>query len=284
MGVATMDSVDVNTAVAQIDALPLTIARVAGALDRATTAAELLAVWHTTELLYTAAKECARVEIFKKEACHKAMADVLLIQVRAQCRFADEYDAAQKRGELNKPGRPNFSQQEKFSVLEELGLGGKKIHLARKVRDAEKAKPGLAEITLATGEPTRARLMRAVDEALTPPKPPPSPSPRQAPSPPPAQTSTPSTPSTSDIEDEDEDEDEDEAGEELYDRAALQKAWYLGFLRAAESIADLLETFAECENERNTPESKIRAAVLAESAAMARGCEKNARETLESPK
>jgi hypothetical protein len=53
----------------------------------------------------------------------------------------------------------------------DLGFTGKEIHAARRMRDAEKAKPGIVEQTLAAaGEPTRARLKRAVDKVLEPPQ------------------------------------------------------------------------------------------------------------------
>jgi hypothetical protein len=42
-------------------------------------------------------------------ACRRTMADALIIEGRAQCRLADEYDAAQERGEVNKAGGHRLS-------------------------------------------------------------------------------------------------------------------------------------------------------------------------------
>lgn len=53
-------------------------------------------------------------------------------------RLADEYDAAQERGELRSNGERSFSQEEKVG-LNDIGVTGKQIHEARQLRDAEAA-------------------------------------------------------------------------------------------------------------------------------------------------
>jgi hypothetical protein len=55
---------------------------------------------------------------------------------------ADEYDAAQERGEVATKGQPsNVPGQNIKATVEELGLTHKDIHEARIIRDAEKADP-----------------------------------------------------------------------------------------------------------------------------------------------
>jgi hypothetical protein len=70
----------------------------------------------------------------------------------AKLRLADEYDAAQERGEVGqRTGRPKVvPDQNDFSpaTAEEIGLTRKQIHEARTIRDAEKAAPGIVRQTL----------------------------------------------------------------------------------------------------------------------------------------
>jgi hypothetical protein len=77
---------------------------------------------------------------------HRAQADALEIEAAAKRRIADEYDAAQERGEVakigdNLPRTPGGSSKPTAS---DLGLSSKNIHEAREIRDAEKAEPGIA--------------------------------------------------------------------------------------------------------------------------------------------
>jgi hypothetical protein len=177
-GVLAMES----TAIAQPERLPRLIEQAAAALAKATTAAEVLEAREMAALVYDAAKAMARLAKAKQAhdeimaACRRAQADALRIEALALCRFADEYDAAQARGEVAKhsAGNPQIVPQRNdlLPSAADLGFTRKMIMRARKIRDAEKAKPGIVEKTLAAAdEPTRARLMRAVEETLTPPKP-----------------------------------------------------------------------------------------------------------------
>lgn len=93
-------------------------------------------------------------------------ADALAIEHRAQIRIADEYDAAQARGEIRPHGGDRTSHEGKFAV-EDIGLTDKKLYEARRIRDAEERDPGIVERTLndaiARGdEPTRAEVKRAI--------------------------------------------------------------------------------------------------------------------------
>jgi hypothetical protein len=94
------------------------IARAAATLEKATTAAEILEASEEAGVAYTAAKAAARLTKIKDAhdtvlaACRKAMADALVIESRAQCRLADEYDAAVERGEVQKWGGDRKSDQD----------------------------------------------------------------------------------------------------------------------------------------------------------------------------
>jgi hypothetical protein len=69
----------------------------------------------------------------------------LEIEAAAKRRLADEYDAAQERGEVATAGKR--SQAERLTEAPpnaaDLGLTRKTIHEARIIRDAGKANPGI---------------------------------------------------------------------------------------------------------------------------------------------
>jgi hypothetical protein len=80
---------------------------------------------------------------------YRAQADALVIEAEAKRRLADEYDAAQERHEIKKVGNPKYSGMEQLPGASEIGLSSRKvIHEARRVRDAEKAAPGLVRETV----------------------------------------------------------------------------------------------------------------------------------------
>jgi len=80
----------------------------------------------------------------------------------AKHRLADEYDAAQGRGEVKANGGDRTVP---LPSSEDIGLSRKAIHQARAVRDAEAADPGVVRRTLDTllarGGAQHARLARA---------------------------------------------------------------------------------------------------------------------------
>jgi hypothetical protein len=158
-----------------IETLPRLIDQAMAALDNATTAAEVLDARDQAKVAYDAAKSAARFAKAKSAhatilaTCHRMQADALTIEARAQSRLADEYDAAQSRGEINKAGKPAIipGGNNKASVAE-AGLKPKEIHEARQIRDAEKREPDIVrkavDAKLAAGEePTRADVKRAVN-------------------------------------------------------------------------------------------------------------------------
>lgn len=168
-----------------IEKLPALISKAAQALAKATTAGEILEAGRNAKVAYDAAKLAARLTVAKEAhdeiltICHKTMADALMIETQAQCRLADEYDAAQERGEITKhPGPrkqlvPNKNQL--FSAAE-VGLTRKQVHEARNIRDAEKKKPGAIQKRLNEQlengkDPTRAEVRRVVNEVIKPKEP-----------------------------------------------------------------------------------------------------------------
>lgn len=160
-----------------IEKLRPLIAQAAAALAKATTAAEVLDVFAKAKVHGDAAASAARFAKATKAhatviaACHKVKGDALVIEAQAQCRIANEYDAAQKRGDVavtgdNQRGRSNG---ERPPTAADVGLTRKLVHEARAVRDAEKAKPGIVKKTveaqLAAGEePTRSNMKRAIEK------------------------------------------------------------------------------------------------------------------------
>jgi hypothetical protein len=106
-------------------------------------------------------------------ACHKVQADAIEIIAQAKCRLADEYDAAQARGEVRNVGEyqrnANTPQGNISPTVADIGLTSKQIHEARQVRDAERKSPGVVRRTLdeqlkARKEPTLAEIKRAIDD------------------------------------------------------------------------------------------------------------------------
>jgi hypothetical protein len=91
----------------------------------------------------------------------------------AKARLADEYNAAQERGEIAGQGKPvNLPDGKVLPTAEDIGLTRKQIHEARQIRDAERAEPGIVHRTLNDRiqrgeEPTKAALRAAVVDAAT---------------------------------------------------------------------------------------------------------------------
>jgi len=101
-----------------------------------------------------------------------AQAGALEIEASAKRRLADEYDAAQERGEVAKAGNPNFSKTEKLQSVADI-VPPKELHEARLIRDAERSEPGIIRRALdealdAGDEPTKTKVKRAVLEVARP--------------------------------------------------------------------------------------------------------------------
>jgi hypothetical protein len=163
-----------NIAVVSPETLPSLIDRASQALASARSSAEVLEARDMAGFAYDAAKRAARMQRAKGAfdvlvaAAMRAQADALLIESQANRRLADEYDAAQERGEVASQGRQtNIPDGNVLPVAADLGLTPKQIHEARQVRDAEVAEPGIVkrvvEEKLAAGEePTKAVVREAV--------------------------------------------------------------------------------------------------------------------------
>jgi hypothetical protein len=155
--------------------LPTLIDRAAATLLAARTSGEVLEARDLARVAYEAAKVASRIARAKQAhdeviaAVYRAQADALLIEARAKIRLADEYDAAQARGEVATRGgeRSGFQHSPLAPTAADLGLRRDEIHEARRLRDAEAADPGrteraLREIVARGEEPTKAKLRRAV--------------------------------------------------------------------------------------------------------------------------
>jgi hypothetical protein len=164
-------------AIIPVSTLPGLVQRAASQLASAASAAEVLEARDMASFAYDAAKRSARLakakgahdELIAK--AHRAQAHALEIEAMAKLRLADEYDAAQERGEIGKRG--DFggvtSRGEDTPTAADIGLTHKEIHEARKIRDAEQADPGIIRRTLddaldAREEPTKAAVRRATSK------------------------------------------------------------------------------------------------------------------------
>lgn len=174
---APMNSMVVRTA-ATSQSLPELVSRAATALAAAGSSAEVLEARDLASVVYDVAKRAARMAQAKGAhdaliaAAHRAQADALMIESEAKRRLADEYDAAQERGEIAKAGNPNSSNSEELTSVADLGLTHKQVHEARQIRDAETAQPGIVKQTLDRAladrrEPNRAELQRSVLAAVS---------------------------------------------------------------------------------------------------------------------
>lgn len=151
--------------------------RAAKALSAAKTSAEILDARDMAGMAYDAAKKAARLSKAKQaadeliQAAYRAQADALDIEAAAKRRLADEYDAAQERGEVRTRSDQNLLPDEKKVGVSELGLSHKQIHEARQIRDAEEAEPGFVRRVMderiqAGEEPTRAAARRELKQIL----------------------------------------------------------------------------------------------------------------------
>lgn len=153
--------------------LPAMIREAARKLQSATTAAEVLEAKSDASITYEVAKMSGRIAKAKSAhdevvaAALRAQADALKIESEAKSRLADEYDAAQDRGEVAK-GRPkSLPDGNTSATAAEIGMTSKEVMDAREIRDAIKANPGivkevLGEIIARGDEPTRAALKKAI--------------------------------------------------------------------------------------------------------------------------
>ncbi len=159
--------------------LPALVRRAADQLASATTAAEVLEAKASAGLAYDAAKAAARFAKAKGAyddvigAVYRAQADALEIEATAKRRLADEYDAAQERGDIRKANQGRVSDLYlQAPSAPDIGLSHYDVYEARKIRDLESEDPGTIagaiENILARGhEPTKAALGREINTRLS---------------------------------------------------------------------------------------------------------------------
>jgi hypothetical protein len=160
-------------AITPSESLPTLIDRASAALASARTSAEVLEARDLARVAYDAAKSAGRMFKVKQAHAsliadvHRAQAHALAIRARAEMRLAEEYDDAQDRGEVATIGQRSNVAAPNVSTAAELGLRRDEIHEARKIRDAERADPGIIhraiEGMIERGEePTRAALRKEI--------------------------------------------------------------------------------------------------------------------------
>ncbi len=81
---------------------------------------------------------------------HRSQAHALAIRAHAEMRLAEEYDAAQERGEVASRGGEHSGREHSQVApsAADLRLARKDIHEARRLRDAEVAEPGIVQRTI----------------------------------------------------------------------------------------------------------------------------------------
>lgn len=157
------------------DTLPALIDKATAALEGARNSAEVLEARDMARVAYDAAKSAGRIAKAKTahdsiiSEVHRAQAHALAIRARAEMRLAEEYDAAQERGEVAKRGWESGVDKDNITTAADLGLRRDEIFEARKIRDAENADPGLISRALdgmieRGEEPTRAALRREIEK------------------------------------------------------------------------------------------------------------------------
>lgn len=110
--------------VAPTEQLPALVDRAMGALALAKDSAEVLEARDMARVAYDAAKSAGRIARAKEAhdtvlaQVYRAQADALLIESRAKMRLAEEYDAAQERGEVRKAG--NSSKPEELVSADDI--------------------------------------------------------------------------------------------------------------------------------------------------------------------
>lgn len=166
-------------AIIPTDTLPVLIDKATQALNSARSSAEVLEARDMARVAYDAAKSAGRMARAKQAHdslmvdVHRSQAHALGIRARAEMRLAEEYDAAQDRGEVMGRSRTCVGDDNAPATAAALGLRRDEIHDWRKLRDAERDDPGVIDRTIngmveRGEEPTRAALRKEVMERPKP--------------------------------------------------------------------------------------------------------------------
>lgn len=172
-----------TVATTEAAALRPLIDRAAMTLANAASAAEVLDARDQASLAYDAAKAAARFEKAKgahdeiMASIYRSQADAAEIEFMAKRKLADEFDAAQARGEIAGHGGKRGNQHGKVeddnvATTADLGLTRPQIHEARQIRDAIEAQPDLLRSVLDDmlqngEEPTKAKVRKAIAPVVT---------------------------------------------------------------------------------------------------------------------
>lgn len=153
--------------------LPALVQAAATRLANAKTSAEVLEARDAASVAYDAAKSAGRIARAKKahdeiiSVVYRAQADALEIESAAKRRLADEYDAAQERGEIRSANTGRSTSALEAPSADDVGLSHKEVHEARQFRDAERDDPGVTRRALdgiieRGEEPTKAAIRREI--------------------------------------------------------------------------------------------------------------------------
>jgi hypothetical protein len=153
------DIVAPNTLTAMVD-------HAAAMLYEARSAAEVIEAFELARETYAQAKRIKSMAKAKQARdaligrMNRVQADALSIKADAETRLADEYDAAQARGEVatQRDGDRHCKAERLKPTAKDLGLSNTAIFNARQTRDAEKKEPGVV----------RRVLNEAIDEGREP--------------------------------------------------------------------------------------------------------------------
>jgi len=152
--------------------LPALLMAASRRLAEAKTAGEVLEAREMARLAQDAASAALRIAKIRQakdeviSAVNHAQADAMEIEYKAQRRFAEEYDEAQKQGFV--AGQGNV-QNADVSHLADLGVTRQDVHRFREAAAAETAEPGITRRVLddqlaSEQSPNRAGLLRAFKE------------------------------------------------------------------------------------------------------------------------
>lgn len=105
------------------------------------------------------------------EKARRMQADALKIESMCYVAMADAVDEAQAKGQLSRGGRPETVQGEDRFSLEDVGVDKRRLHEARKLRNAVRAEPDfverVVEARMSEGlEPSRAALKKAAGHSV----------------------------------------------------------------------------------------------------------------------
>lgn len=157
-----------DLAVIETSELLLTIQRAQSYLDDGDTQRALMLSSAAYDQAKAAGAYAERVKASRTlvEKARRLQADALKIEALSYCAMADAVDEAQDKGQIARPGRKSNISGENIFTLDDVGLSAKRVHEARKLRNAERADPGFIERVLEERlavdlEPSRAGLKKA---------------------------------------------------------------------------------------------------------------------------